>query len=98
MKRSTEKSNFDSGTLVVVSKRTQNAASKNPKWNESFVFQLGQMHDFDSGPNIESFLLEISVWSSNFVMSDNCIGRAFLKFDNSQETGNITNWLKLKND
>ena len=41
-------------------------------------------------------MLEISVWSSNFVMSDSCIGRAGLVFDNSSETGTITNWLKLK--
>ena len=41
-------------------------------------------------------MLEISVWSSNFVMSDNCIGRAGLVFNNSSETGTITNWLKLK--
>ena len=41
-------------------------------------------------------MLEISIWSSNFVMSDNCIGSAGLVFNNSSETGTITNWLKLK--
>ena len=80
--------------MICVSKRTQTTSGKNPKWSESFAFQLGQMYEAES-EDIDSFLLEISIWSSNYVMSDKCIGRAFLKFDNSKETGSITQWLKL---
>ena len=33
------------------------------------------------------------------MVSDSCIGRAFLKFTGSQtETGSITNWLALKGE
>ena len=95
--KSGQATDFDDESLMCVSKRTQAASGKNPKWSESFAFQLGQMYDSES-EDIDSFLLEIGIWSSNYVMSDKCIGRAFLKFDNSKETGSITQWLKLRND
>ena len=61
-----------------------------PKWSECFVFDL---------KGASEYLLELSVWSSNYLVSDSCIGRAFLKFDGSHsETGSITNWLALKSD
>ena len=61
-----------------------------PKWSECFVFDL---------KGASEYLLELSVWSSNYLVSDSCIGRAFLKFDGSHsETGSVTNWLTLKSE
>ena len=61
-----------------------------PKWSECFVFDLQGAHEY---------LLELSVWSTNYLVSDSCLGRAFLKFNGSHsETGSITNWLALKSD
>ena len=61
-----------------------------PKWSECFVFDL---------KGTSEYLLELSVWSSNYLVRDSCIGRAFLKFDGSHsETGSITNWIALKSE
>jgi hypothetical protein len=76
--------------LDSVVKRTQNLSGMEPKWSECFVFDL---------KGASEYLLELSVWSTNYLVSDNCIGRAFLKFDGSHsETGSITNWLSLKSE
>ena len=65
-------------------------AGTEPKWSECFVFDL---------KGASEYLLELSVWSTNYLVSDSCIGRAFLKFDGSHsETGSITNWLSLKSE
>ena len=61
-----------------------------PKWSQCFVFDL---------QGASEYLLELGVHSSNYLVSDTCIGRAFLKFDGSHsETGSITNWLALKSE
>ena len=72
-------------------KKTQKVGGTQPKWAECFVF--------DNLQNKFEYLLELSVWSTNYVVSDSCLGRAFLKFNGSQaETGSITNWLALKSE
>ena len=76
--------------LESLSKKTATQSGKEPKWSECFVFDL---------KGASEYLLEISVWSTNYLVSDSCLGRAFLKFDGSHaETGSITNWLALKTD
>ena len=79
--------------LQVETKQTKNVTGKTPKWSESFVFTL------DSEKPCAYYLLEIGVFSSNYLLRDNCIGRAFLKFEGSHsQTGTIADWLNLKND
>lgn len=63
---------------------------KEPKWSECFVFDL---------KGAAEYLLELSAWSTNYLVSDSCLGRAFLKFNGAHsESGSITNWLILKSD
>ena len=76
--------------LDSVVRKTQTMPGMEPKWSECFVFDL---------KDVSEYLLEFSVWSSNYLVSDSCIGRAFLKFDGSHsQTGSITNWLTLKSE
>ena len=76
--------------LESVVKKTKNISGMEPKWSECFVFDL---------KGASRYVLELSVWSSNYLVSDSCIGRAFLMFDGSHsETGSITNWLTLKSE
>lgn len=42
--------------------------------------------------------MELSVWSSHLVVSDKLVGKAFLKFNSSEDAGSITSWVRLKDD
>ena len=85
-----EQSKVQPVILDSVIRKTQNLPGKEPKWSECFVFEL---------KGASEYLLELSVWSTNYLVSDSCIGRSFLKFDGSHsETGSITNWLSLKSE
>ena len=71
-------------------KKTQTVAGTEPKWSECFVFDL---------KGATEYLLELSVWSSNYLVRDSCIGRAYLKcLGAHSDTGSITNWLPLRGD
>jgi hypothetical protein len=38
------------------------------------------------------------VWSSHLLVSDKLVGKAFLKFNSSEDAGSITSWVRLKDE
>jgi hypothetical protein len=100
-------------TEEVSVKTTSTQTGQNPQWSECFAFHLdvhqkspiaGMSHDFeldsdDSDQESNNFyLLELGIWSTHMVVSDKLVGKAYLKFNSTEETGSITNWVNLKDD
>ena len=93
---------------VLGSKQTGHQQGQNPKWNESFVFQLDikqpikTSHDFDceseDSERQEYYFIELGIWSSHLLVSDKLVGKAFLKFSSTEEAGSISSWVRLKDE